>query len=198
MRETHPTKTAIPKRYCKVRGQNVNLYIMRHGETNYNQLSLCNDDPTKNVFLTEMGIQQAEQAAKQLAQVPLTTIYISELPRTRQTADVINRIHGVPIAVSHYLNDIRSGFDSKPVKDYFAATGHDRYNTTPPGGESLKEFQIRVLKFLEELKDPKDESILVVTHEEAMRVFYAFFHNLDPEKMMQLNFGNCEVANFTL
>ncbi|WP_455210046.1 histidine phosphatase family protein [Kaarinaea lacus] len=174
------------------------LYIMRHGETNYNQLGLCNDDPSKNVYLTETGVEQAEQAAKQLAQVPLTKIYVSELPRTRQTADIINRIHSAPIITSHYLNDICSGFDGKPVEDYFTATGHDRYNTTPPGGESVKEFQMRVLKFLEEIENPKDKSILVVTHEEAMRVFYAYFHNLDPEQMMELHFANCAVVNFTL
>ena len=175
------------------------LYVMRHGQTNYNILSLCNDDPRKEVHLTETGIQQAEAAANHLAHIPLSKIYVSELPRTRQTAEVINRSHNAPIITSHYLNDIRSGFESQPVEKYFAATGHDRYNITPPGGESVKEFQSRVLQFLDEVgSNNSDSTILVVTHEEAIRVFYAYFNRLDTQEMMALKFDNCELVEFTL
>lgn len=170
---------------------------MRHGQTNYNLLGLCNDDPGKDVYLTETGIQQAEVAAKQLAQESLSKIYISELPRTYQTAQVINRFHDAPIVTSAWLNDIRTGFDSRPVTEYFAATAHDRYNITPAGGESVKEFQTRVLRFLEVIKPANDNIILAITHEEAIRVFYAYFHNLNPEEMMGLKFGNCEWVKFT-
>ena len=174
------------------------LYVMRHGQTNYNLLGLCNDDPNNEVYLTEIGMQQAEQAAKQLARIPLSKIYVSELPRTLQTAQVINQYHNAPITTTHYLNDIKSGFDGKPVSDYFAATGHDRFNITPPGGESVKEFKKRVLKFLDEIDPNEDLNVLVVTHEEAMRVFYAYFNKLNKEAMLDLDFGNCELVKFTL
>ncbi len=176
----------------------MNLYVMRHGQTNYNLLGLCNDDPGVDVHLTATGMRQAGQAAEQLARAPLSRIYVSELRRTRQTAEVINRFHNVPILTSPCLNDILTGFSEKTVKEYFAATGHDRYNVTPPGGESVKDFQARVLKFLDEIKPFKDQDILAVTHEEALRVFYARFNNLDPRAMLQLNFGNCEILKFTM
>ena len=175
----------------------MDLYIMRHGQTNYNLLGLCNDDPRTDVHLTPTGIQQAEQAASQLAQVPLSTIFVSELPRTRQTAQIINRYHGKPIVTSAYLNDILTGFNGKPVENYFAATGHDRYNFTPPGGESVKDFQYRVLRFLEEIRDLNEPAVLAITHEEAMRVFYAHYNRLDAHAMLQLNFGNCQWLKFS-
>jgi broad specificity phosphatase PhoE len=171
---------------------------MRHGQTNYNLLGLCNDDPNDVVYLTQTGEQQAQQAAEQLARVSLAKIYVSELRRTHQTAEFVNRYHNAPVIVSHYLNDIKSGFNGKPVSEYFAATGHDRYHKTPPGGESVKEFQIRVLKFLDIIDTSVDENILVVTHEEALRVFYAYFNDLHHYDMMRLNFGNCEWRRFTL
>ena len=174
------------------------LYVIRHGQTNYNLLGLCNDDPSKNVTLTETGLRQAEAAAKQLAHAQLSKIYVSELPRTHQTAEVINRYHNAPVVINPCLNDIRTGFDSQPVEDYFTATKHDRYNFTPPGGESVKEFQNRVLRILEVLKQSDHKSVLLVTHEEAMRVFYAYFNKLNPQQMLELNFGNCEVVKFTL
>ena len=39
------------------------LWFMRHGETNYNRLGLCNDNPQRDVHLTDTGIRQAAQAA---------------------------------------------------------------------------------------------------------------------------------------
>jgi alpha-ribazole phosphatase len=170
---------------------------MRHGQTNYNILGLCNDDPAVDVRLTETGIQQAESAAFELAEVPLNSIYVSQLPRTRQTAEIVNCHHNVPIKTSAYLNDIRSGFESRSVSEYFAVTGHDRYHITPPGGESVQQFQQRALRFLDEIKSIEENTILVVTHEETMRVFYAYFNNLGPEEMLRLNFGNCEFLEFT-
>ncbi|MCG6968894.1 MAG: histidine phosphatase family protein, partial [Gammaproteobacteria bacterium] len=60
----------------------MNLYVLRHAQTNYNLLGLCNDDPDDDVHLTATGIKQAEAAAKHLAEVPLSQIYVSELKRT--------------------------------------------------------------------------------------------------------------------
>ncbi len=35
-------------------------YFMRHGQTNYNVLGLCNDDPARPVHLTDLGIEQVQ------------------------------------------------------------------------------------------------------------------------------------------
>ncbi len=35
------------------------VHAMRHGESEYNILGLCNDDPTRQIALTEKGQQQA-------------------------------------------------------------------------------------------------------------------------------------------
>lgn len=168
------------------------LYIMRHGETNYNIAGLCNDDPKQPVYLTERGIHRAQQAADALAKVHFEKIFVSHLPRTQQTAEIINQHHQVDIECSAYLNDIRSGFDGQPVADYFAAVGHDRYNLTPPNGESVRRFQQRLLQFLNVIGKSQLTCVLVVTHEEAMRVLYAHFHDLSVEDMLKLNFCNCE------
>ena len=63
---------------------------MRHGRTNYNDLNLCNDDPNRDVHLTNKGIMQAEEAALALRDVVFDRMIVSPLPRTRQTAEIIN------------------------------------------------------------------------------------------------------------
>jgi probable phosphoglycerate mutase len=146
---------------------------MRHGQTTYNLLGLCNDDPRDDVHLTELGIRQAEEAAETLKDAALERILVSELLRTRRTAEIVNRHHGVPITAHAALNDIRSGFNNRPVAEYFAATGHDRLHLRVNGGESLLDYKARVLGFLDWLCRQPWQQVLVVAHEETLRVFAA-------------------------
>jgi len=176
----------------------VNVYVMRHGQTNYNELGLCNDNPSVDVHLTETGIAQAEAAEKTLTSIPLSRIYVSELSRTKQTANIVNRNRGIPTYIDARLNEIKTGFDGKPAIDYFAETGHDRYNFSPPGGESIKEFQDRVAGFITELRTVREQSILIVTHEETLKVFTAYFEDLSADEMMSLNYTNCEIIKYPL
>ena len=67
----------------------MNIYCMRHGRTNYNDLGLCNDDPNQNIHLTATGIAQAQSAAVALRNVNFERILVSPLPRTKQTAKIM-------------------------------------------------------------------------------------------------------------
>ncbi|MCW9025399.1 MAG: histidine phosphatase family protein [Gammaproteobacteria bacterium] len=174
------------------------LYFMRHGQTNYNTVGLCNDDPSRDVHLNETGLIQAQTAAEQLKPVPLEKIIVSELPRTHETARIINQYHQVPIEVVPQLNDIRSGFDSQPVADYFAAIAADPLHITPAGGESLLSHKQRIVGYLQSLTTIRHSPILFVVHEETLRVVMAFFEALSDEAMLQLHFGNCEILEFDI
>jgi broad specificity phosphatase PhoE len=66
-------------------------FFVRHGESLYNVKRLCNADPKIDVPLTAHGIRQAQAARERLAGKSLEAIYVSELPRARQTADIIRR-----------------------------------------------------------------------------------------------------------
>lgn len=172
------------------------ILFMRHGQTNYNLLGLCNDDPHCDVHLTAVGIAQAEAAAQQLQGEPLELIVTSALPRTIQTAQIINRYHQVPMRVHPALNDIRSGFDGRPVADYFAATAHDPLHFAANSGESLLQHKQRVLTYFDWLRQQPYAMILSIAHEETLRVFYAWFHQLADARLRELHFANCEVLRF--
>jgi probable phosphoglycerate mutase len=174
------------------------LYLMRHGQTNYNLLGLCNDDPRSDVHLTDLGRQQAMIAAERLRNAGLEHIFVSELPRTRQTAEIIRHHRAVPITARAELNDIRSGFNNRAVAAYFAATGHDRLRRRVNGGESLLDYKARVLPFLEWLRQRPEQVVLVVGHEETLRVIAAHLRGLSDEEMESLAFGNGEVIEFEL
>jgi probable phosphoglycerate mutase len=177
----------------------MNLYVMRHGHTNYNDLGLCNDDPRADVRLDDRGKQQARAAAERLRDVALDRIIVSPLPRTRETAEIVNQYHGAPIEVHPDIADIRSGFDGKPVQAYFAAIAHDPLNARVNGGESLLDHKQRVLGFIDWLQRQPQENILVVAHEETLRVFVAVFEGGVPdERLRELEIANCESRCYRL
>ena len=62
---------------------------LRHGQSSYNLQHLCNDEPKRNVRLTELGVRQAQAAVSLLREGPPTAIYCSPLPRTVQTAEIV-------------------------------------------------------------------------------------------------------------
>ena len=174
------------------------LFCMRHGQSEYNILGLCNDDPDRKVRLTEQGRHEAERAAGELRQAPLERIFCSELSRTRETAEIVNLFHGVPIQAHPVINDIRSGCDGRPVAEYFRAIADDRLNIRVGDGETLLEHKRRILGFLDWLRVQPYATVLVVAHEEILRVFAAYARNLDDEEMIDLEVGNCAVFSFEL
>jgi len=126
-------------------------------------------------------------------------ILVSPLPRTHQTAEIVNRYHTVPIEVHDALADIRSGFESQPVLDYFAAIRHDPLRARVNGGESLLDHKQRVLRFIDWLKTQPDEAVLVVAHEETLRVFISYFEGgIADAQLRDIHIGNCEYRRYVL
>jgi len=176
----------------------IKLFCMRHGQTNYNLLSLCNDDPTRDVHLTDEGRQQAERAAKRLAECELEKIYTSELPRTWQTGEIINRVHHCQMQAHPLLNDIRSGFESRAVTEYQQAIAQDPLHLRVNGGESILDHKLRILAFLNLLQSQPEQCVLLIGHEEGLRVLDAYNRRLDDNAMLKLHFSNCQILEFNL
>ncbi len=177
----------------------MNIYFIRHGRTNYNDLGLCNDNPSQDVHLTKIGYEQAKSAALALRDKAFERIIVSPLPRTRQTAEVINQYHSVLIEVHADLADIRSGFDGKRVSDYFAAIADNPLHKRVNGGESLLDHKQQVLRFIDWLKKQPDKTLLVVAHEETLRVFVAYFEGgIEDHQLRDIAIGNCEYRHYVL
>ena len=160
-------------------------YFVRHGETNYNLMHLCNDNPRVDVHLTDTGRQQAREVAERLRYAKIELIVISELPRTKQTADIINIYHSAPFLIDGRINDRKTGFEGKSTKEFQRALleSKDPYNAKFGGGETFQEEKQRVKSFLDYLKKFDHNSILVVAHNEILKIINGFYHNLSDEQM---------------
>lgn len=160
------------------------IYLARHGRTNYNDLNLCNGDPSVDVHITDVGVKQAEALADKLKEVPIDHIFVSEMRRTRQTAEIVNQFHDVTIETVPLLNDHRSGYEGKDAQLLMDAldAADDRWTARFNDGESIEDMKQRVTTFIDELKAKPYHTVLIVTSGWVIRVMVAIIENIPNEE----------------
>ncbi len=151
------------------------IWFIRHGETEWNRthrLQGWRDTP-----LNSAGQSQAEKLAERMVidaqRTPFDAIYASDLQRARQTADAtatrLNMaVHTEPgIRERGYgvLEGLNRGELERDQPEQYAAWKSREPVRALNGGESLGEFQRRVLTAVDSIvsKHP-DERLLVFTH----------------------------------
>jgi probable phosphoglycerate mutase len=171
----------------------VKVLLVRHAQTNYNELKLHNDDPSVDVHLTETGRAQATQLAQELKNTNFDHIFVSELYRTQQTAAILNTYHASPVTIDARLNDNRSGYEGKPESDYLQALNQeaDKWTARFNDGESLADVKHRVADFINYLHTTDYRSILIVTSEVIMQAFYEIINNFSYQEAEELDIDNC-------
>ena len=82
------------------------MFLLRHGQSYFNlHFNATRVDPEiEDPELTPLGIEQAEAAAAELAEVALTRIIVSPYTRALQTAEPILAVHQVPV---HVMQEVR-------------------------------------------------------------------------------------------
>ena len=166
------------------------LIFLRHGSTKLN--SDVDGEKLRgwlNPPLDKEGKAEAKKIAEQLKDTKLKSIYYSTLKRTEQTAKIVAKDHpDAEMIPSDNLKPMDFGeLAGKPIKDilgqmlYYVANE----NETPPGAsETFKQFQLRVLSYLQTLMEDAIEdpsgACLVVTHSRDIRLLVGWLM-VDPD-----------------
>lgn len=174
------------------------VIALRHGQSHYNLRGLCNDDPARRVDLTALGVRQAEAAADRLVAEPIEVIYCSPLLRARRTARIVADRLGLAVTVDDRLADIRTGCDGRPVLEYLQAIARDPVDARIAGGESLRDYQVRVGGFLCWLAAQPWQCSLLVAHEETLRLVAAHCEARDLCDVVGRAYDNCVPYRFQL
>lgn len=187
------------------------LIVLRHGESEANRAGVWQgqfDSP-----LTEVGVLQAQAAAKVIALSGPAVVVASDLMRAAATGDIVGAAAEVTTTYDDRLREIAvgkwTGMSGEVVKQEFAEERerHLRGEDFKRGvtGESLSEVQDRVRPMLEEvLADlPSGRVAVLATHGITARVIVGTLLGLEISRMWHLfgGFGNChwaEVAESTL
>jgi probable phosphoglycerate mutase len=147
------------------------------------------------VLLGEEGRDQARLLADRFGSGTITAVRSSPRERACETAGFISARAGVPVEIAPELDEIDVGewtgcsFDVLSADARWNRWNAARADARPPGGESMRELQSRVLDYLQRLHAAQPGARLVlVTHAEVIRA--ALLHYLG----LSLNaFGSVEV-----
>ena len=161
------------------------IYFVRHGVTDWNDYVNENGehDPKlqgwADIPLNEKGVLQAKAAAKTLEGVKFDRVFCSPLQRARQTLEQID-VNGASVVFDDRLKERNFGeFEGKckSLMD-FGEFWDINLNKKYEKAESVVDFQNRVFEFLDEIKELKDENILIVAHggigSTIKRYFYGY------------------------
>lgn len=155
------------------------LYIVRHGETDWNKARRVQG--FSDIPLNEYGRYLARQTAEGMKDIPFDLAYTSPLVRARETAEIILEGRGIPVIESDGIKEMGFGLyegmcisgkekaaESEAFKKFFSDTG----NFVPAkGGESIADIMERTGRFLRDLCGDhglQGKHILLSTHGAAM------------------------------
>lgn len=170
------------------------FYFVRHGQSEGNAARVFTgqtDSP-----LTERGRQQAAAVAEELAKVRFDRIVSSDLSRTRDTAEVIAKPHGLPVEVVPALREIDVG--ERTGKDFDETAALPGWNDDGfvawPGGETLDQVLARTLGAIDRLtRESPGKTILVVGHGGVNRILLSHFLGILP-KLDRTPGGNTNIS----
>jgi broad specificity phosphatase PhoE len=178
------------------------LYIVRHGQSNYNVERKINFLPSKDCYLTELGMQQAYATKEELKDKTWDAVIVSELYRAQQTAAIINEDKQVPMFIDEKINEINTGIDGQDYDEYHAKLNEPnhikRRKICLPNGESYEDVKARVKLFLDQLKRKNFSSVLIVTHFIAMITLRQLLENQSDEESIRFKPKNAEVYEFDM
>lgn len=147
------------------------LFVLaRHGESTLNVAGRVNGDPSRPVHLTSRGEGQARRLGEQLRNMELDVAICTRFPRTRETAELALANRHVPIVSEPHFDDIDIGeLDGSTIDDYRGWKTRHFSDERFPGGESLIEASERYARGLRALLARREQRLLVVCHEVAIR-----------------------------
>ena len=153
------------------------LVLVRHGETEWNKVGRFQGHC--DIALNSLGIAQARETARAVVEWKHSAVYSSPLRRTRQVAEEISRLSGMPVIDVPGFKELSLG-DLEGVTgeamrlnwpEVFSAWRDDPATMSMPNGETLRDLEDRTWSSLMELeqKHHQDEALIIVSHNFAIR-----------------------------
>lgn len=177
------------------------LYLVRHGETDWNARGLLMGQA--DIPLNATGIQQAEALRAKIAArgLEFDAAYVSPLQRAAQTAQIILS-PDFPIVFDDRLKERNAGeFQGGSPRKLF---DHEidfldmNLNSGAFSVEPIQDFHGRARAFLQDLRQshPNEAKILVVSSNGLMKRLSSILTNVPPEDTPR--FQNAEIYEYTL
>lgn len=168
------------------------LYLVRHGDSRRDEVKryIGQCDPPLN----PRGRDQARFLNRQLAHVDFRRIYCSDLLRCQQTARIVAGVQGRGLRPVKALREIALGsWDGHPVREIhrrfpgeYERRGANIVDYRPPGGESFRDLQARVLPAFLDVMQRETGPILMIGHAGVNRIILCHVLQQPLEKLFDI------------
>jgi len=155
------------------------LYITRHGQTDYNKEHIVQGRGI-NSSLNEFGRKQARQFFEDHKAEKFDAIYVSSLDRTHQSMANFEKEQQYELLKRPQIDEISWGIHEgmKPsaethgfYKELMESWASGKVHVGIEGGETPYQVADRLKEFMAELKETSHEKVLICTHGRTMRIF---------------------------
>ena len=144
------------------------IYLIRHGETEWNRVEVFRG--RTDIPLNERGIAQARAASESLKDIKIERIFSSPLLRAKQTANEFSGTHNLKVEIIEGFTDLDCGLWHGKTLTGVKADYPDLYRMweetphllTIPGGESLGNRSRRAVKALKNVINGMNDGIAVI------------------------------------
>ena len=168
------------------------IIVLRHGMTEYNKRGVGNGQVMEDPLVPE-GIEQVRSMLPLLPE-HIDLLYVSDLLRTPQTAEIVNEKYHAPIIYDPRLREVDYGtlvgksWGQMEMETGLPVLGNNlkvQYDYRPYGGESVLDIKTRVLAALETIKkDAAGKKVIVVTHGGVVRLLDFILLNKLTDRMI--------------
>ena len=178
------------------------LLLVRHGQTDWNLEKRFQG--LTDTTLNAMGIWQSKKVAVGLKSAEIHHLHASPLTRTKQTAQLINQHHNLPLQTDDRLREL--GFGdweghtwTEIERDYpiHAAKYTQNIANLPPNAEPLPAYELRIQSFIESVRHTKGTH-LIVSHGGTLRTLLCLLIGLSVLEHWQFNMANCSITEIDI
>ena len=160
------------------------LYVIRHGQSEANAKGFHSGQ--LQVPLTERGEADARRAGELISGIAYDKVYASDLLRAVQTARIalpdatpelsplIRELDVGPLLEGKYVSECRAEYGD----DYEGCRAKTDYRLY--GGESLSDLSVRVLRFVDLLRERGDGTVIAFAHAGVVSTLLSAAVGADP------------------
>ena len=186
------------------------LILVRHGQSVWNASNRFTG--WTDVGLSEQGVEEAEDAGRQLSDIRIDIVHTSDLVRAQRTAEIIMQHNeaskDVPTKYDWRLNERHYGAlqglnKAETAEQHGAEQVHiwrRSFDVAPPEGESLEMTAERTIPYFTEeiVSDLVDgKNVLVSAHGNSLRSIVMHIDGISPEDIVSLEIPTGEPIHYS-
>ncbi len=187
----------------------LHIFIFRHGETHFNEEERFTGWIDSK--LTPKGLKDAKKVAEKMKEEKFQIAFKTHLSRSGGTLKEVLKYHPEcrkVITDDRMIERSYGILEGKFHKTVIAKYGekqfdiwHRSYAVSPPGGESIKMVEKRVLSFIKDLMDLMKKggvNVAISAHGNSIRPFRRYFEHLTVKQMMELENPHDDYFDYTV